>query len=309
MIFSITTPNYNGWSGLRQCIGSVRNQTDVAGDLKIRHHIQDGQSSDQSVSWLQENVPLVSTKNYALTYASVADEGMYDAINKGWKATKGNIYGWLNHDEQYLPGTIKEVARVFSENPDIDVVWGDYICVDPAGNPLAARREIDANAFLMKYCSCYIASCTVFFRGRLLNAGSLYLKANYKLSADRDLFLRLLMAKTGFFHMKRYLSLFTVSSDNLSLRYPQQVRKEDQRINKEHGLSVSPFVVSLANIRRYVAKLICGSYRSVLLEYAYMLNEQGACRRITVARLSCRHPFRLSPRYRVGRKQVSPPSG
>lgn len=34
------------------------------------------------------------------------DAGMYDAINEGLAHTKGEIFAWLNCDEQYHHGTI-----------------------------------------------------------------------------------------------------------------------------------------------------------------------------------------------------------
>ena len=45
----------------------------------------------------------------------------------------GDIYGWINSDDFYLPGAFERVARVFSERPDVDFIYGDALSVDRDG--------------------------------------------------------------------------------------------------------------------------------------------------------------------------------
>lgn len=142
MKFSVITPTRNAIDKLKRCVGSVRGQTGVA----IEHIIQDACSTDGTPDWLAAQPDVLAR--------SEPDAGMYDAINRGWGRASGDIFSWLNSDEQYLPGTLEKVAGVFERNPDVDLIYGDALVVDATGNLLAARREIRlsrtyiANSFL-----------------------------------------------------------------------------------------------------------------------------------------------------------------
>ena len=107
MKFSVVTPLFNGMPELKKCIGSVKSQ--ASNSIRVEHLIQDGGSNDNSIEFLENymnnqlNVTNDEGKNYDFNFQSSNDKGMYDAINKGWLRSTGDIYSWLNHDEQYLP--------------------------------------------------------------------------------------------------------------------------------------------------------------------------------------------------------------
>ena len=129
-LFSVVTPCFNAVDVLPRCVGSIRGQKDVT----VEHIIQDGFSKDQTAAWAARQPELI--------VHSEKDRGMYDAINKGWARSPGEILSWLNADEQYLPASLAHIAQVFRDNPDADIVYGNTIMVGPDGQPLAARREI-----------------------------------------------------------------------------------------------------------------------------------------------------------------------
>ena len=53
-------------------------------------------------------------------------------MNKGVALAKGDIVGILNSDDFYeSEDVISSVVRVFAENPDVDVVFGDVVFVAP----------------------------------------------------------------------------------------------------------------------------------------------------------------------------------
>ena len=52
------------------------------------------------------------------------DRGQSDAINKGMRVATGEIVGWLNADDVFLPGALAKVAEAFDKNPDAVVVYG-----------------------------------------------------------------------------------------------------------------------------------------------------------------------------------------
>lgn len=120
---SIITPSYNQARYLEQTIRSVLDQDYP----RIEYIVMDGASTDGSVEII---------KKYAdkLAYwESVKDTGQADAINKGFARARGGIVAWLNSDDYYLPGTIKDVVKVFEENPDVVLAYGNMLAVDENG--------------------------------------------------------------------------------------------------------------------------------------------------------------------------------
>jgi len=123
MRFSIITPVYNGQRFLAETIESVLSQ---AGDFEIEYLVQDGGSTDGTITLLQEwqkklgegRVPL-RCKKVTMQWASAKDTGMYDAVNKGFARATGDVYAYLNADDIYLPGALQKIATVFAARPDI----------------------------------------------------------------------------------------------------------------------------------------------------------------------------------------------
>jgi glycosyltransferase involved in cell wall biosynthesis len=106
---SIVTPSYNQVSFLQETIDSVLSQQDP----NYEYIIIDGGSTDGSVDLI---------KQYAgrLTYwISEPDQGPYDAINKGFSKTTGDIMGWINSDDKYTPGAFTIVRDIFTQFSEI----------------------------------------------------------------------------------------------------------------------------------------------------------------------------------------------
>ncbi|MBS0152390.1 MAG: glycosyltransferase [Nitrospira sp.] len=106
---SIVTPSYNQVSFLQETIDSVLSQRDP----NCEYVIIDGGSTDGSVDLI---------KQYAgrLRYwISEPDQGPYDAINKGFAHTAGDIMAWINSDDKYTPWAFSVVRDIFTQFPEI----------------------------------------------------------------------------------------------------------------------------------------------------------------------------------------------
>lgn len=122
-LVSIITPSYNQARYLEQTICSVLGQDHP----RIEYIVMDGASNDGSVEIIKEYADRLAY------WESVEDNGQADAINKGFARTSGEIVAWLNSDDYYLPGTISAAVKVFEENPDVVLVYGDMLAVDENG--------------------------------------------------------------------------------------------------------------------------------------------------------------------------------
>ncbi len=112
-LFSIITPSYNQGALIEKTITSVLSQEYPY----IEHIIVDGGSTDNTIDVLKKYDDKIS-------WVSEQDKGQSDALNKGFKKAGGDIIGWVNSDDIYLPGAFKKVVDYFQKNPHIKIVHG-----------------------------------------------------------------------------------------------------------------------------------------------------------------------------------------
>ncbi len=108
---TIVTPSFNSGKYIEKCILSIREQN----YKNYEHIIIDGGSTDNTLDILKKY-----EKQYPMRWISEPDDGMYDAINKGFSMADGDIFAWLNADDYYFPWTLQVVAKAFERR---DIHW------------------------------------------------------------------------------------------------------------------------------------------------------------------------------------------
>jgi glycosyltransferase involved in cell wall biosynthesis len=203
LAFSIVTPSFRSSAWLKLCIASVADQK-----VELEHIVQDAGSDDGTLEWLPHER---RTKAFV-----EKDQGMYDAINRGLRRARGKILAYLNCDEQYLPGALSAVGRFFEGNPDVDLVFGDIVMIDPQGDYLYHRKVQTPLKYHTWTCQLSTLSCAMFFRRRLVFDEGFFFDPVLRDVGDGEWMVRLLQKKTRMGVLGAFTSAFTCTGNNMS---------------------------------------------------------------------------------------------
>jgi len=198
LLVSIVTVTFNRVKYLEETILSVKNQDYP----NLEHIIIDGGSTDGTVELLKRY-----EREYNMKWISKKDKGITDALNKGFKMARGEILCWIDSDDIYLPGAIKEVMSLFKKYPKIDLVFGDIIIIDNKGQKIDYIKYTDFDFNAWVYEGGGMNPAASFWRKSLYEkVGGLNEK--YMWSPDIYFFTQAGSFSANFFHVRKFLSKY-----------------------------------------------------------------------------------------------------
>jgi glycosyltransferase involved in cell wall biosynthesis len=183
---SIITVVWNNKDTIVNAMESVLSQSYA----DIEYIVIDGVSTDGTVELIQ------SYQDKLSFIVSEADKGIYDAMNKGIALATGDVIGILNSDDFYLhSGVIADVVAEFVQNTSADLVLGNVDFVRPGDliKPVRWYSSFKFSPWKMHF-GFMPAHPGAFIKKSAYDEVGLY-KLGYKISADFDMFVRMLIVK------------------------------------------------------------------------------------------------------------------
>ena len=230
---SIIIPCFNQGEFIAETLDSVGAQTYSNWECII---VDDG-STDRSREVYMNFVD--NDKRYK--YFHQKNKGLPAARNFGLESSKGDFIVFLDSDDLISNDKLERQIRVFFENPEIDVVYGDYICFqneDRKNTWTYSRVELKDDVFkdliqnwekglgIPIHCFLYRRECLV------KNGG--FDDIFYNSKEDWDLHLKLSFSSANFFYLKGRVAFYRVCFNNVSKsRYERLTRKDKSRLFKK----------------------------------------------------------------------------
>ena len=159
-LVSIVTPSFNQGRFIEETIQSVLSQDYP----NLEYIVIDGGSTDETLDILRRY-------EGRLKWVSEPDGGQSEAINKGFRMTRGDIVAWLNSDDTYLAGAVSKAVDYLVAHPQVAMVYGEGYLMDEAGRVTGRFPATEPfNLWRLVYFSDYILQQTVFWRRGVFDA-------------------------------------------------------------------------------------------------------------------------------------------
>lgn len=131
-LVSIVIPVYNGQEFIRETLQSIFGQTYRNFEIIVA----DGASTDNTLGIVNEYRSLIDV------IFSEKDEGMYDALRKGFDRASGDILCYINADDRLLPYALEKVVEKF-EHKKCDLVFGDVNYISETGGVIYSYKGVN----------------------------------------------------------------------------------------------------------------------------------------------------------------------
>lgn len=239
-LVSIVTPSYNQSKFLGEAIQSVLSQDYPY----LEYIIVDGGSNDGSLEIIQRYTDRLAW------WVSEPDQGQTDAINKGFGVAKGDIFGWLNSDDVYLPGAVSEAVAFLQEHKETGMVYGDANLIDGGGRVIGRFPAAQTDYRLLRRGYVHIPQQAAFFRAHLWKQVG-PLDPTFYFAMDYDLWVRLAKISRLHYHPRLWAN-FRLHGDAKSIEADQRCWPEMVRVHRREGGGWLSWIVMKAWLRRWI---------------------------------------------------------
>jgi len=183
---SVVIPAYNAAAHIAETLDSVFGQDFSDYEVIV---INDGSPDTPAL------LDVLHPYRHRLVYLAQANGGVSSARNLGIRHARGEYVAFLDSDDLWMPGYLREQMRRVAADPSIDLIYSNGVKIGES--PLAGRTLMEGSPshgpvtfenLVDEKCT-VLLSCTVVKRGVLLDAGGF--DEAFRRSEDFHLWLRL----------------------------------------------------------------------------------------------------------------------
>lgn len=220
-LVTIVVPSYNHGAFIGEALESILSQDYPSVDCIV----VDGGSTDGTLATLE-------SYGDRIHWVSEPDQGLYDAINKGWGMAHGGWLGWVACDDKLCPGAISRLMQAaLREGPPVDLVYGDYYRFAADGGILEqVRCGAPDGPSMLRNGNCIFICASLVRRGFVERIGAFNLR--YPLAADYDFLVRAVICGRAL-HAAEPVSMFRMHEDSKSQNSRWQMWRETLEVSRE----------------------------------------------------------------------------
>ena len=244
---SLITPVFNSAKYIEDAFRSVFFQNYP----NLEYFVIDGGSTDGTLDIIRKY------ESRLTGWISEPDNGMYDAINKGFSRTTGEIMGWISATDILHPGALSVVGSVFQQFPEVEWITGRPTHINEEGrtcnvDPVPRWSRV---RFLAGF-NRYIQQESTFWRRSLWEKAGGRLDDGLRMAGDFELWVRF-FRYARLYTVDALIGAFRMHSASLGLQQLEECHKiHDRILNEElrrvwYGPLLNAFRTFNAGIKKF----------------------------------------------------------
>ena len=231
---SIVTPSFNQADYLERTILSIITQKYP----NLEYIIIDGGSTDGSADIIRKYESSLSF------WESTKDNGLYDALNKGFSKATGEIMLWLNSDDMLHANSLSTISDIFSNCPTVEWIQGIPTVFDTQNRTVDFRIPKSTRSYFFQSLNGvpikFIQQESTAWRHSLWEKSGGCISTQYKFAGDFELWMRF-FRYAPLFCVNALIGGFRIRTQNqLSFTYRDQYLDEINRIARREWELLKP---------------------------------------------------------------------
>ncbi len=238
-LVSVVTASYNMGRYVAQAVDSV-----LAQDYpNVENIVVDDGSTDDTPEVLARYAD-----DPRVTVIRQANAGQTVAKNRGLAAARGELIGFCDADNRWLPGKLTRQVPLLLARPEVGVVYGDIDLIDGDDNPLPppATRRYGGRITGKLLVTNFVTFNTTLVPRRVLDEVG-HFDENLRMAIDYDLWLRISL-KYEFLYLPESLVAYRIWGGQMSHRTGERMENFFRLL--ERFLRENPDAVTPAEARR-----------------------------------------------------------
>jgi len=233
-LVSVVTATYNMAQYVVEAVESILSQTYTNIEAVV---VDDGSRDDT------QQVLARYTDNPQVKLIHQENAGQTVAKNRGLSACTGQMIGFCDSDNAWLPDKIAAQMAVFASNPSLGVVYGDVQFIDDKGHnlPTPAVRRPSGHITGPLLANNFVPFNTCLVPRRILDEVGGF-DESLSMAIDYDLWLRI-STRYPFHHLPKVLARYRIWGGQMSHRTGERLDNALRMMTKfmrENGDAVTP---------------------------------------------------------------------